>query len=116
MKELKNYVDSIAQDLRKLYDADFSESEREEMENDGQPFDLWSYFDDALDIEYVISGNGDFRGCIIAVTLGGPNVYVDTRHGIVDGYWGSDHETAWIPVEICDEINYLFEDTYRAMI
>jgi len=115
MNELKNYVDSIAADLRKMYESDFSEKEREGMEENGEAYDLYSYFFDALDIEYTISGNGDFLGVRIAVTLGGPNVYVDSRRGEVEGYWGTDHESAWIPAEICEEINFIFEDAYNCI-
>lgn len=115
MNELKSYVNSIAADLRKLYEADFTDEQREQMEQDGEAFDLWSYFADALDIEYTISSRGEFLGARIAVTLGGPNVYVDSRRGEVEGYWGSDHESAWIPTEICDEINAIFEDCYSSI-
>ena len=47
-------------------------------------------------------------GCRLAVALGGPNVYVNTREGEVQGYWGSDRASAWLPSEICEEINAIF--------
>lgn len=115
MNELKNYVDSIAADLRKLYEAEPTDEEREAAEENGEAVDLYTYFDDVLDIEYSISGRGDFLGCRLAVTLGGPNVFVDTKRGEVEGYWGSDHETAWIPSEICTEIDAIFEDYYNCL-
>lgn len=113
MKELKAYVEGIKADLLRLYEADYSEEEREELEANGEAFDLYSYFDDVLDIEYTISGNGDFLGCRLAVTLGGPNVYVNTREGEVQGYWGSDRAFAWLPSEICAEIDSYFEELYN---
>ena len=115
MNELKNYVDGIAKDLKALYAADFTEEEIEQKESNDEPYDLYSYFNDALDVEYTIDCNGDFLGARIAVTLGGPNVFVDTRRGIVDGFWGCDHEEAWIPAEICNEINVYFEDAYECI-
>lgn len=116
MKELNEYVQGIADDLRKLYDANPTEEEIEQAEENGDAYDLYSYFNDALDIEYTISGNGDFLGARIAVALGGPNVYVDTRRGEVEGFWGCDRADAWIPSEICDEINYQFEELYRCSV
>lgn len=113
--ELRTYCQRIADELRKLYEADLTDEEREELEENGEAYDLYSYFDDALDIEYTISGRGDFLGARIAVALGGPNIYVDTRRGEVEGYWGSDHESAWIPSEICDEIDSIFEDLYHCL-
>lgn len=115
MKELQNYVDSIRDDLNKLYEADFTDEERERLEEEGEPTDVYTYFNDALDIEYIIGGCKDFRGVRIAVAIGGPNVYVDTRRGTIEGYWGSDEAEAWLPSEICDEINEMFEEIYECM-
>lgn len=114
MKELENMVTSIRDDLNRLYEADYTDEERDEMEERGEGYDLYSYFADALDIEYTISGNMDFLGARIAVTLGGPNIYINTRTGYVEGYWGTDKAEAWIPSEVCEEINAIFEEQYNA--
>lgn len=114
MKELENMVTSIRDKLNSLYEADYTDEERDEMEEKGEAYDLYSYFSDALDIEYTISGNMDFLGARIAVALGGPNIYVDTRRGYVEGFWGCDHWESWIPSEVCDEINEIFEEQYNA--
>lgn len=95
MKELENMVNRIRDDLNRLYEADY-------------------YFSDALDIEYTIGASGDFRGARIAVALGGPNIYVDTRRGYVEGFWGADHWESWIPSEVCEEINDIFGELYNA--
>ena len=113
MKELENMVTSIRDDLNRLYEADYTDEEREEMEQDGEAYDIYSYFSAALDIEYTIGTSGDFRGARIAVALGGPNIYVDTRRGYVEGFRGCDHYESWIPSEVCDEINTIFEDYYE---
>ena len=114
-KDLQMYVDSIAADLRKLYEADPTDEEREAAEESGEACDLYGYFDDALDVEYTISGSGEYLGACIAITLGGPNIYINTRRGEVEGYWGSDRATAWIPSEICEEIDALYSDIYSCM-
>ena len=110
--ELKKYVDGIAADLRRLYEADPTDEEREAAEENGDACDLYSYFTDVLDIEYTISSRGDYLGARIAVALGGPNIYIDTREGYVKGYWGTDREEAWIPSEICEEIDGIMEEYY----
>ena len=112
MTELKEYVDRIRDDIKALYEADYTDEQREEMEENGEAYDLYSYFTDVLDIEYRIGGDGQYRSVEVAVTLGGPNVYIDTGRGEVSGYWGSKHETAWIPNEICEEIDAIFEELY----
>ena len=110
--DLQKYVDGIAADLRKLYEADPTDEEREAAEENGDACDLYSYFTDALDIEYTISSRGDYLGARIAVALGGPNIYIDTREGYVKGYWGTDRKEAWIPSEICEEIDSIMEEYY----
>lgn len=107
MNELKKYVDWIADDLKAVYDG-------QAKNDDGEQATFWDYFDDVLDIEYRIDGQLRYEGVVLAVTMGGPNVYVDTCAGAVQGYWGSGMETAWIPREICDEIDAVFEDCYEA--
>ena len=114
MKDLENMVNSIRDDLIRLYEADYTDEEREQMEENGEAYDLYSYFADALDIEYTISASGDFRGARIAVALCGPSIYVNTRRGYVEGFWGNDHWERWIPSEVCDEINSIFEELYNA--
>lgn len=114
MNEIERMVTNIRDDLNRLYDADYTDDERKQMEENGEAYDLYSYFDNALDIEYIIGANCDFRGVRIIVTLGSPNIYVDTRRGYVEGFWGCDHYEAWLPPEVCDEINAIFENLYNA--
>lgn len=103
------------EELERLYNADYTDEERERMEEDGEAYDLYSYFDDVLDIEYTISARGDFLGCRIAVALGGPNIYIDTRAGEIRGYWGTDRAEVWLPSEICNEIDAIFEEYYNCI-
>jgi hypothetical protein len=110
--ELQKYVDSIAEELRTLYEAEPTNEEREAAEENGDACDLYSYFEDVLDIEYTISSRGDYLGARIAVALGGPNIYIDTREGYVKGYWGTDRAERWIPSEICEEIDGIMEEYY----
>jgi hypothetical protein len=110
--DLQKYVDGIAADLRKLYEADPTDEEREAADENGEDCDLYSYFSDVLDIEYTISSRGDYLGARIAVALGGPNIYIDTREGYVKGYWGTDRAERWIPSEICEEIDGIMEEYY----
>lgn len=113
--ELKEYVDSIRDELKKLYESDYTDEEREQMEENGEAYDLFSYFNDVLDIEYTISGSGDYLGARIYVTLGGPNIWIDTREGYVKGAWGCDREQSWIPSEIVEEIDSIFSEYYACL-
>ena len=115
MKELQNYVDGIRADLVKLCEADYTEEEREALEESGEAFDLWSYFADALDVEYTMNSAGEYIGARIFVTLGGPNVWVDTRDGVVGGAWGCDRATSWLPCEVCEEIDAIYSESFECL-
>lgn len=106
-KELYEHCGSIKEELYRVFDGEAINDET------GEPLTMWDYFDDALDIVYMISGNGDFLGCRIAVALGGPNIWIDTYRGEIAGAWGCDRESVWIPAEICDEISAVFEELYN---
>lgn len=112
MNELKKYVDGIRDELKALYELDITDEEREKREESGDPCSLYDYFDDVLDIEYTIDSQGEYLGARVYVTLGGPNVWIDTCEGYVKGAWGTDREESWIPSEINDEINDIFREYY----
>lgn len=111
--ELRSYVDRIRDEIKALYEADYTDEEREELEENGEAYDLYSYFSGVLDYEYTISSTGEYLGAKIWVTLGGPNVCIDTREGYVKGAWGCDREEACIPSEICEEIDGIFFEFYE---
>ena len=106
--DLEHKVDYIAQELRQIFDGLY-----EELNEDGEEMSFYDYFIDALDIEYMIGADMNFRGCKIMVACGGPNIWVDTTRGEVFGAWGTERATAWIPSEICEEIDSVFEDLYQ---
>lgn len=111
--DLREYVERIRDEIKSLYDLTPEEVERREEE--GESSSLWDYFADALDVEYTIDSRGEYLGARVYVTLGGPNVWVDTRRGEVGGAWGTDRESVWLPSEICDEIDSIFCEAYECL-
>lgn len=111
--ELREYVERIRDEIKSLHDLTPEEVERREEE--GESSSLWDYFADALDVEYTIDSRGEYLGARVYVTLGGPNVWVDTRRGEVGGAWGTDRESVWLPSEICDEIDSIFCEAYECL-
>jgi RNA polymerase subunit RPABC4/transcription elongation factor Spt4 len=56
----------------------------------------WEYIADALDIEYTVaSDKRTMLGASITMALGGPDIRIDTRRGVVEGFWGSDTAQAF---------------------
>lgn len=112
---LQSHVDSIAEELKRVYEGEVIADEDDAQcygIEEGEPLSFWDYFNDALDIEYTIGSDMSFRGVRIMVACGGPNIYVDTVRGEVFGAWWCETARAWIPSEVCNEIDAVFEELY----
>ena len=66
----------------------------EELNQDGEEMNAFDYLQDALDIEYVVNSKKEYLGARVLVAFGGPNIWVDTRKGIVEGAWWGDSSSA----------------------
>lgn len=68
-----------------------------------------NYFDDCLDIEYAVGPNGIIRYVKVCVALGGPNIYINTRTGNVEGrWWGDNCDIPIVPFSTLDAIEDYF--------
>lgn len=105
--ELQNYLENIYTELNAIYEGNATN-------DDGEQTTFYDYFQDPLDFEYTIASNGEYMGVRVYVTLGGPNVWIDTRRGEIGGAWGADRADRWLPREICDEIDEIFSKYYNA--
>lgn len=68
----------------------------------------------ALDIEYEVSCNLEYRGAKISTTIGGPAIWVEVSYpgtGYVHGVWGSDEFSA--PYADMGELNSAAEEYYE---
>jgi hypothetical protein len=93
--KLQDHVDHIAETLRT--GITFEDAGIDHEENGCEPDDMISAFDwlqDALDMEFTISSDGEFLGARILVAFGGPNIWVDTRWNKVEGSWWTDSASA----------------------
>ena len=108
MTENRQYIENIREELEAVYNG-------EAMNQDEEPASFWDYIaENVLDFTYIINADKSYKAAILAVTLGGPNVYIDTWEHEIQLYWGSDKETIWLPSEICDEIDAVMEEQYNA--
>lgn len=90
MSDLKAHVQSIADNLTNPPEE---WNEGRDVESEGE-FSVFDYLQDALDIEYVVNSKAEYLGARVLVAFGGPNIWVDTKRGIVEGAWWGDHATA----------------------
>ena len=104
MSDIKEQVNSIVNTLENppayCRDCELEQDDREigddcpECGEELGSMDAWSYVTDALDIEYMVSGDGSYLGARILVCFGGPNVWIDTRYNRVIGHWWADSHSA----------------------
>ena len=56
----------------------------------GLTMDAIHYLSDVLDIQYIVSGSGEYLAARILVAFGGPNIWINTQTKTVEGYWWGD--------------------------
>lgn len=103
---LHDMVKSIANELSNGFDED-------RLNWDDEPMTASDYIAEALDLTYHVGADGSFKGGEIAVTIGGPNIYVDVSNRVVEGYWGGN-KASWSftdSVGLWDEMEEFYEMT-----
>lgn len=86
MSDLKAHVQSIADNL--------SNPDLTGLNDDDDQVSAFDYLKDALDIEYIVNIRGEYLGARVLVAFGGPNIWINTRTGFVDGSWWDEHAEA----------------------
>ncbi len=85
---LQDQVNHIADTLTNGFEGFMEENEFGEVQT------AMDYLQDVLDIQYIVTGSGEYLGARILVAFGGPNIWVDTQRGIVEGFWWGDYAKA----------------------
>ncbi|MFR4815474.1 hypothetical protein [Peptoniphilus sp.] len=107
---LEERVNKAYDYLMEVYNA-YVRGEDEDFYEENDIEELWDYITDSYDLEYTKTLQGDFRGCRLAIALGGPNIYIDTQENRLEGYWGGTkfykEFDSW---EVCNEIDDIVEE------
>lgn len=85
---LKNHVEFIANSLTDGSALDAG------LCDEGESPSAFDYLQDALDIEYIVSSDGTYRGARVLVAFGGPNIWINTRTNTVEGAWWDERAEA----------------------
>ena len=83
------------------------------FEGDLEVATIGDYFDDFLDVDYIVGSDKKYKACRVLVAFGGPNIYIDTWEKQVQLFWWSNTATADIPHELCEQIDEFFEAIYE---
>lgn len=105
MNENKNYCKSIAEELKSIYNGEIKN-------DDGEIMTLYDYMTDILDFEYTVDSKKEYKSVKIWITLGGPNVWIDTSDSYIRLAWGVDREEYPLDYDVCDEINAIFQEYF----
>ena len=90
-------------------EAVYSEEDRDDLDQ----LCIGDYMStEVLDFDIVIGGNWEYKSCKLYVTLGGPNVWIDTAEKAVKLAWGTDREECGLDWNVCDEIDQYWAETY----
>lgn len=106
MNENREYCKAIADELLSIYNG-------EVLNEDGEQMTLYDYFDDVLDYEFTITRSKEYKSVKIWVTLGGPNVWIDTSDSYIRLAWGTNREEYPLSYYVSDEIDSIFEEYYQ---
>lgn len=103
----------------KEYGIEFDDEEAEEyldkkkiLEND-EACCLREYFDDVLDIEYIIGGDKSYRSVNVTIATGGPHIEVRTGDKEVKLWWGGQEASWGLRYDTVNEIDEIFEEMYN---
>ena len=86
---------------------------KEIADNDIEIATISDYFDDFLDVDYIVDSNKKYKACRVLVAFGGPNIYIDTWCEQVQLEWWSEKAIADIPEDLRMVIDDFFEVLYN---
>lgn len=131
MNECRKYAERIGRELEKYYEGSIYRCPEcgQEVEVDserghcicGESFlieeaeqlSLYDYFDDVLDLEYVVDSRKDYLSVRVFVTLGGPTAWIDTDTKSVECRWGSETGAFRLLSDVVNDIDDIFEEQYN---
>jgi hypothetical protein len=85
--QIKSHVLSIINDLNNGFDGYGEENEYGEYQG------AFEYLNDVLDINWILNSDRTLKGARLLVAFGGPNIWIDTSKGTVEGAWWGDSFT-----------------------
>lgn len=106
-KENFDYCKRIAEELMQHYNGEITNEDNEQLS-------LYDYFSDILDVEYIINSDLTYSAVKIYVTLGGPTVWIDTYTKSVELRWANESASYYLPSELVDEIDSIWEEYYNS--
>lgn len=106
MSENREYCKRIAEEIERIAAGKM-------VDDEGNQLSLYDYLSDVLDYEFTIDSQKEYKSATIWVTLGGPNVWIDTAERAVKLAWGADRAEYLLDWGVCDEIDDIMREIYE---
>lgn len=106
MLENREYCKRIADELEAV-------AAGKAVNEDGEEMSLYDWINDALDFEYTIDSQRQYKAAKIWVTLGGPNVWVDTAAKAVKLAWANERAEYLLDWDVCDQIDEIMSEQWE---
>ena len=88
------YCKRIGEELEQYSNGEITDEET------GETLSLFDYFSDVLDVEYLINSDLSYRAVKVYVTLGGPNVWIDTYNGSIELRWANEESRYFLTFDM----------------
>ncbi len=98
MSENREYCKSVAEEIEKYATGKMTD-------DNGNELTLYDYLNNVLDYEFTIDSRKEYRAAKIWVTLGGPNVWIDTAERMVKLAWGTNRAEYPLNWDVCTELD-----------
>ena len=85
----KKKSETCEEQLRRMC-KNIAEEITEGKTREGKNVYMQDFMEDVYDIEWITYQDGRYKAARLMVAGGGPNIWVNTQDGTVDGYWGTD--------------------------
>ena len=105
----------IQHDIQGWADVDGAEylDWRDNVETEWDEASAMDYLSDALDIQYIVSSDREYRGALVLVGLGGPNVWINTMTGNLEVSWWSAVEYRGLPSGFIDGLDVALSELWE---
>lgn len=87
--------------------------EYQDEPDNSETLTMFDWLEGALDWEYFIGADGDYRGAKVLVAFGGPNIYVNTRTKSVDLYWWNKTASWGISEFAAEELDNCLKELFE---
>ena len=115
MEQVKEKLNDCDLQLRRMVNAyaeDVNKGKMLFLPNILNDDDYYDYYE-AYNIKYIVDQQGNLDDVIILLAGGGPNIWLDTHAGEVQGFWGSTKYTK--PIYDYQYIIDYFDEQYQCV-